>query len=96
MSNTRRNPSYAVLFTRLSLIFERGSLNELKRFLSQNELVNQLKNDDKLKAIAYSKNNPQFKKIDNNELIDILWSNNFHSKSRGRKTRKVRKNKMLK
>ena len=52
MSNTRRNPSYALLFTRLSLIFERGSLNELKRFLSQNELVNQLKNDDKLKAIA--------------------------------------------
>jgi hypothetical protein len=91
MSNTRRNPSYAVLFTRLSLIFERGSINELKRFLSQNELVNQLKNDDKLKAITYSKNNKAFKNVKDHELIDLLWSQNLHSKSRDHKTRKLRR-----
>lgn len=93
-SNTRRNPSNAVLFTRLSLIFEKGSLDQLKSFLKKNE-INRLKNDDKIFAITYSKNNPEFQKVDNNELIDLLWSQRA-LKSRSRKTRKVRKNKMLK
>ena len=94
-SNTRRNPSNAVLFTRLSLIFERGSINELKGFLSQNESVNRLKNEDKLKAITYSKNNKAFNNVKDNELIDLLWPRSA-PKSKARKTRKVRKNKMLK
>lgn len=94
MSQTRRNPSNALLFTRLSFIFERGSLDELKSFLKKNE-INRLKNNDKIYAITYSKNNPKFKNVDNNELIDVLWPQRA-VKSRGRKTRKVRKNKMLK
>jgi hypothetical protein len=93
-SNTRRNPSNAVLFTRLSLIFEKGSLDQLKSFLKKNE-INRLKNDDKIFAITYSKNNKAFKNVDNNELIDLLWSQRA-LKSRSRKTRKMRKNKMLK
>ena len=93
-SNTRRNPSNAVLFTRLSLIFEKGSLDQLKSFLKKNE-INRLKNDDKIFAITYSKHNPEFQKVDNNELKDVLWPQQA-LKSRSRKTRKVRKNKMLK
>jgi hypothetical protein len=92
MSNTRRNLSNAVLFTRLSLIFERGSINELKRFLSQNESVKRLKNEDKLKAITYSKNNKAFNNVKDTELTDLLWPQSA-PKSRARKTRKNRKNK---
>jgi hypothetical protein len=93
-SNTRRNPSNAVLFTRLSLIFEKGSLDQLKSFLKNNE-INRLKNDDIIHAITYSKNNPKFQKVDNKVLANVLWSQRA-VKSRSRKTRKVRKNKMLK
>jgi hypothetical protein len=94
MSNTRRNPSNAVLFTRLSLIFERGSLNELKGFLKNND-INRLKEDDIIYAITYSKNNKAFKNVKSEELANVLWSHRA-LKSRSRKTRKVRKNKMLK